>query len=267
MSPPRLNARALPVTALATISPAATVGRVGGGKSLGSRGTKTHTVPVATRAAKCFAPIDDSMTDRCAPAQVSLAAPTRFRGLSGLFLGQLIAAVNAIRSRNQPALASARGTADAPNRRSSYVFTNRATAPALPLSISEADLAFFERLLGEIQIAYGGEATEELGARTTPEMFSYFSHDLYENGKQGRRTILADVKLLSGDLWESWTENGSDYATVAMCYSLVDATIDRQTGALISGDAIHAAPATELWTFRRDERADGWELSAIQQAA
>jgi predicted lipid-binding transport protein (Tim44 family) len=77
------------------------------------------------------------------------------------------------------------------------------------------------------------------------------------------------VKLLQGDLSEAWREGGSDYATVAMRFSLVDATVDRASGKVVSGDRTHPTEATELWTFRRDDRAraDGWQLSAIQQAA
>jgi predicted lipid-binding transport protein (Tim44 family) len=266
MSPPRLNAGAVPLAHLAIRAADSAVGRVGGGKSLGSRGTKTHTAPTATKTIRRTAPIKDSMTDESAPAS-GATRPSRPGGLSGL-LGGLVRGVNAIRRRGEPDPASVRDPGGTPNR-SSYIFINRPSAPALPLSIGKLDFDCFEMLLGQIQTAYGREDTEELGSRTTPEMFSRFSQDLHDNASQGRRTYLADIKLLSGELSEAWSENGSDYATVAMRYALVDATVDRASGALISGDAVHASEATELWTFRRDDRAraDGWELSAIQQAA
>jgi predicted lipid-binding transport protein (Tim44 family) len=267
MSSPSLTARALPLAALAIVAAEAAIGRVGGGKSLGSRGTQTHTAPKATKIAQRTAPITVSMTHRRVPA-AAWAEPSRPRGLIGLLLGELIAAVNAIRGRNQLAHAPARNSASTPNR-SPYIFMNGPAAPVWPLSIDKDDFACFERLLGEIQTAYAREDTEALGARTTPEMFSYFSRDLYDNAKQGRRNDPANIKLLAGELSEAWSESGSDYATVAMRYSLVDATVDRATGTLISGDASHALEATELWTFRRDDRVrdNGWELSAIQQAA
>jgi predicted lipid-binding transport protein (Tim44 family) len=77
------------------------------------------------------------------------------------------------------------------------------------------------------------------------------------------------VKLLQGDVSEAWREDGSDYATVAMRFALVDATVDRASGRVVSGDRDRPTEATELWTFRRDDRTpgDGWQLSAIQQAA
>jgi predicted lipid-binding transport protein (Tim44 family) len=83
------------------------------------------------------------------------------------------------------------------------------------------------------------------------------------------RNEIGPAKLLQGDLAEAWREGGSDYATVAMRYSLVDATLDRTTGRVISGDRAAPQEVTEVWTFRRDERdpEQGWHLSAIQQVA
>jgi predicted lipid-binding transport protein (Tim44 family) len=104
---------------------------------------------------------------------------------------------------------------------------------------------------------------------TTPEMLSYFNEELANNAKRGVRNEISDVKLLQGDVSEAWRENGSDNATVAMRFSLVDAIVDEANGGLVSGDRTRSTEATELWTFRRDDRApaDGWQLSAIQQAA
>ena len=137
------------------------------------------------------------------------------------------------------------------------------------IAIGQPDLDSFEKLLGEIQAAYGREDTTRLGDLTTPEMLSYFSEDLADNAKEGVRDEISDVKLLQGDVSEAWREDGSDYATVAMRFALVDATVDRATGRVVSGDRDRATEATELWTFRRDDRApgEGWQLSAIQQAA
>lgn len=309
----RLNAVALSLAAgLALVTIDMADARVGGGKSFGSRGTKTYTVPPSTKTAPGAAPIDRSMTDKRGPTAAQGAQPgaagaaaqtSRFGGwrgmlLGGLFVGALagifgfgaIASVlgfllqfaliggaiyfivSFFRSRNQPAVASASGPADVvrgtPNR-SPFAFGNGAAPTVSPLAIGQEDLDCFEKLLGEIQTAYGREDTEELGAKTTPEMLSYFSQELRDNEAQGLRNEVSGVKLLQGDLSEAWRENGSDYATVAMRYSLVDATVERETGKVVSGDAAHASEAIELWTFRRDDRAraDGWQLSAIQQAA
>jgi predicted lipid-binding transport protein (Tim44 family) len=312
MSFSRLNAAALALAAgLALVTTDMADARMGGGKSFGSRGSKTYTAPPATKTAPGAAPIERSMTDKRAPTTAQGAQPgvggaaqaSRFGGWGGILMGGLFVfalagifgagamagvlgfllqfaliggaiyfVVNYFRSRNQPALAPARGSGDpgrdTPNR-SPFTFSNGAAAPVSALTLGKEDFDSFERLLGEIQTAYGREDTEQLGAKTTPEMFSHFSQELYDNESQGLRNEVSDVKLLQGDLSEAWRENGSDYATVAMRYSLVDATVERETGKVVSGDPTHSSEATELWTFRRDDRAraDGWQLSAIQQAA
>lgn len=182
--------------------------------------------------------------------------------------------VGFIRSRMQPAVASgpASGRAAPPQRDLPYqaVASNGSAAPsASTIAIGQPDLDRFEKLLGDIQTAYAREDVDRLGAMTTPEMLSYFSQELSDSAKQGVRNEISDVKLLQGDVSEAWREDGSDYATVAMRFSLVDATVDRASGRVVSGDRERPTEATELWTFRRDDRArgDGWQLSAIQQAA
>ena len=64
---------------------------------------------------------------------------------------------------------------------------------------------------------------------------------------------------------EAWREGESEYATVAMRFSLVDKTIDRATGRLIEGSE-QPIEVTEVWTFVRP-RGGTWELSAIQQTS
>lgn len=211
-----------------------------------------------------------------------------FGGLTGIasFLGLLMQValigglawlvIRYFRSRNQPALARASAEGSSPasprdvlNRLRQTVASNGgAAASGSPaLAIEAADYDAFGKLLGDIQGAYGREDTDALGAMTTPEMLSYFSQDLAENAKRGLHNEVSDVKLLQGDLSEAWRETGSDYATVAMRFSLVDATVDRATGKVVSGDRTVPGEVTEVWTFRRDDRApaQGWQLSAIQQ--
>ena len=95
-------------------------------------------------------------------------------------------------------------------------------------------------------------------------MLSYFAEDLARNASRGVVNRVSDVKLLQGDLAEAWREGNTDYATVAMKFSLVDQMVDRATGRVVEGDD-HPQIVTEVWTFRR-ERGGNWLLSAIQQA-
>ena len=132
-----------------------------------------------------------------------------------------------------------------------------------PLEIQPADYEAFERLLGEIQAAWSNEDVAKLHTLATPEMVSYFSKDLEENKARNDVNKVTDVKLLQGDLAEAWREGETDFASVAMRFSLVDKTTERTTGRLVSGSET-PIEATEVWTFAR-QRGSDWELSAIQQ--
>ena len=133
-----------------------------------------------------------------------------------------------------------------------------------PITIAPSDYDAFEKLLGDIQAAWSNEDLNTLRTLATPEMESYFTQDLVANDKRGVVNKVSNVKLLQGDLAEAWQEGTTDYATVAMRFSLVDKIIERTSGRVVDGSD---APqeVTEVWTFAR--RSGGhWELSAIQQA-
>jgi predicted lipid-binding transport protein (Tim44 family) len=142
-------------------------------------------------------------------------------------------------------------------------FGGQAAPATEPLEIKGEDFDTFERLLGEVQTAYGKEDLAGLRSRVTPEMLSYYAEDFSENASRGVINELSDVKLLQGDLAESWREGDKDYATVAMRYSLKDRYVDRATGRASDGND-QLQEATELWTFTRVPGGN-WLLSAIQQ--
>ena len=132
-----------------------------------------------------------------------------------------------------------------------------------PLEIVASDYEAFERLLGEIQAAWSNEDVAKLYTLATPEMVSYFSGDLEQNRARNVVNKVSDTKLLQGDLAEAWREGNSDYASVAMRFSMIDKTVDRASGRLVEGSE-QPTEATEVWTFLRPRGAN-WELSAIQQ--
>ncbi|MFZ4786985.1 MAG: TIM44-like domain-containing protein [Beijerinckiaceae bacterium] len=133
-----------------------------------------------------------------------------------------------------------------------------------PLQIGDSDYAAFEKLLSAVQDAYSREDLSALRGLATPEMVSYFGDDLARNSQKGLVDSVTQVKLLQGDLAESWTESGSDYASVAMRFSFINAMIERASNRVVSGDPNQVQEATEIWTFRRASGGT-WMLSAIQQ--
>lgn len=129
------------------------------------------------------------------------------------------------------------------------------------IGTTPGDFDTFERLLGEIQAAYGAEDLGRLRARLTPEMLSYFAEELAANASRGVVNRVAGVKLLKGDLAEAWREGATEYATVAMRYAIDDRMVDRVSDRTVEGGP---QEVTELWTFMR-ARGGSWLLSAIQQ--
>jgi predicted lipid-binding transport protein (Tim44 family) len=132
-----------------------------------------------------------------------------------------------------------------------------------PLEILPADYEAFERLLGDIQAAWSNEDVAKLHTLATPEMVSYFTKDLEANRARNVVNKVSGTKLLQGDLAEAWREGDTDFASVAMRFSLIDNTVDRTSGRLVEGSE-QPSEVTEVWTFLRP-RGGNWELSAIQQ--
>ena len=211
-----------------------------------------------------------------------------FGGLAGVasFLGLLLQvglvvvlaalAVRWFRARQQPAYA---GPGGGPSARSALggmfggLGGGAASAGPAPqasgrtddVGIGPSDYTAFEEALVAIQTAYGREDLAALRGLVTPEMVTYFADDLAGNASRGVVNQVSDVRLLQGDLAESWREGTAEYATVAMRFSLIDATVERATGRVVEGGRTPVEVA-ELWTFRR-ERGGRWLLSAIQQTA
>ncbi|CAM5771826.1 Tim44 domain-containing protein [Bosea minatitlanensis] len=189
-----------------------------------------------------------------------------------LIVGAVMLAIRFFRRRSEPQLAGA----GAPYAREAYGARPDAPRPgfgggaaqpaATPIQLEAADFNAFERLLGEINTAYSNEDEAGLRRRVTPEMFGYFDEDLTENARRGVADRVSDVKLLQGDLSQAWREGATDYATVSMRFSLVNALYDRQSGRVVEGDANAVQEVREFWTFQR-ERGGAWLLSGIQQAA
>ena len=132
-----------------------------------------------------------------------------------------------------------------------------------PITISPADYQQFEQLLQGVQAAWSAHDLNGLQGMATPEMVSYFGEQLSEQVSRGVRNSVTDINLVSGDLSQAWTEQGRDYATVAMRFSMIDVTKDA-TARVVDGSATEHVTATEIWTFVRS-RGGHWILSAIQQ--
>jgi predicted lipid-binding transport protein (Tim44 family) len=174
-------------------------------------------------------------------------------------------------SANVPAYANASAAPGAPpaqgplaNARSGFGFGLGGGSNDAPLEIKPDDYDAFERLLGEVNTAWSNQDIAKLHTLATPEMVSYFTEDMNANKQRGVVNTVSGVKLLQGDLAEAWREGPTDYATVALRYSLVDKTVDQATNKIVEGSDT-PTEVTDVWTFTR-RPGSGWELSAIQYA-
>jgi predicted lipid-binding transport protein (Tim44 family) len=165
------------------------------------------------------------------------------------------------RNMAQPAYAGA-GPTSAPDFRTGMGGFGFGTA-STPLQIQPADYEAFERLLSETQAAWSDEDMARLGRLATPEMVAFFERDMADNRARNQINKVSGTKLLQGDLSEAWREGDTDYASVAMRFSMVDRMLDRATGRPVGGSD-QPQEAVEVWTFVRPRGGD-WMLSAIQQ--
>src|SRR4051795_5060959 len=62
-----------------------------------------------------------------------------------------------------------------------------------PIQLQPDDFSAFEKLLGEVQTAYGREDLGALRSRVTPEMLSYYSDELAHNASNGDVNQISDV--------------------------------------------------------------------------
>jgi predicted lipid-binding transport protein (Tim44 family) len=136
-------------------------------------------------------------------------------------------------------------------------------------TVDDRDLNAFQSIHAAVQEAWGQGDLGRLRQLMTPEMLSYFSEELTRNASAGVRNIVSNVRLLKGEISESWEEGDLQYATAYMRWSAIDHDVrlggaPGQPDAVISGDPRTPTEAEEMWTFVR-RRGGNWLLSAIQQ--
>ncbi|MTJ80119.1 MAG: Tim44 domain-containing protein [Telmatospirillum sp.] len=130
--------------------------------------------------------------------------------------------------------------------------------------LTQEDLSSFERILTGIQAAWSRNDVDGLRHLVTPEMAGYMAEQLAGNAARGLSNQVQQVRLLQGDVNETWREGGAEYATVTMRWEAGDFMVRIDNGAGAAGDPRSPVATTEVWTLVR-QRNGGWLLSAIQQ--
>jgi predicted lipid-binding transport protein (Tim44 family) len=267
--------------------------RAGGGSSFGSRGSRTYVAPPATRTAPGYvAPLGSAPSYGArgygggSPFMRGIMGGLIGAGIAGLLFGgmhgigglfgllirillvvwlvrwllRLFAGRSALAGGGMPPGVLGAGFAGG----MSPAGVTPVQPAGTPLAVQPEDYEQFEAALQRVQAAWSAGDIATLQRLTTPEMAATFAQQLQDLHARGLRNEVSDVRLLQGDLSEAWRENGADYATVAMRFSMIDVTSDA-SGRVVEGAPGEHVEARELWTFLRPP-GGVWVLSAIQQS-
>ena len=283
------------------LAPAMGWTKAGSGGSFGSRGSHTYSAPGATRTSPYgAAPMQRSITPNTAPAYGGYGSGYRGRSpfMSGLLGGLIGAGIVGMlfghglfggmhgfgglfglliqlllvfwlvrwllrRFFGTPAFAPGNSFARTAAPPGALPMGGAAPPGGAPLQIAPSDYQAFEQVLYAVQAAWSAHDLNRLQQLATPEMVGVFGEQMAEQASRGVRNIVSDVRLEQGDVAEAWSEDGRDYATVAMRFAMHDATRDG-AGRIVDGSVSEWVSTTEYWTFVR-ARGGQWILSAIQQ--
>jgi predicted lipid-binding transport protein (Tim44 family) len=279
------------VPLMAALGPAPADARLGGGFSLGSRGSQTFRPPRQTTLAPGVAPFQRAQPQAPGsgmagggfgngrPFMSGLMGGLIGAGVLGLLFGggfmrmglgfgglfgtllQLLILFFVIRWLMRRFL----GGRAAGRQPSVFAPAPQAGgAPSLtPYQLTESDRQAFAQCLVYVQQAWGAGDLNAIAQAATPEMMGYFREQFATLSRQGLRNRVANVSVDGMELSESWSEGDTDFATVALRFSMLDVTEDAH-GQVVDGSPTVRALVTEVWTFTR-RRGGHWILAAIQQ--
>ena len=129
---------------------------------------------------------------------------------------------------------------------------------------TQDDLMAFERLLQEVQATWTNGDEAGLRRAATSELAGYMLEQIADDRAQGLQNRVEQVRLLKGDVTETWREPGAEYVTVLITWSGVDYTVRTNTNQVVEGDLQHPQETTEVWTMVR-RSGSPWQVTAIQQ--
>jgi predicted lipid-binding transport protein (Tim44 family) len=118
----------------------------------------------------------------------------------------------------------------------------------------------------KIQGAWADRDLSTVKHLLTAEMFGLLQEDVEKMRRDGQINRLQNIAVREVNLTEAWQESGQDYLTVRIYATLLDYTVNEQTGEVVSGSKVDPVKFEEYWTFTRPVGNNPWQLSAINQA-
>ena len=127
---------------------------------------------------------------------------------------------------------------------------------------------FTDACMDQFFLIQGAWANRDMsGVRNilTDGMFGTLREDAEKLKAKKQINRLENIAVRSVEIVELWQEGGEDFITVNIYASLLDYTIDEQTGQVVSGSRTEPVKFNEYWTFARPVGDHPWKLSAISQ--
>lgn len=118
----------------------------------------------------------------------------------------------------------------------------------------------------KVQGAWNKQDTAALNRLCGSELMQSWQEELSRLSARGQQNRMENIALSSSEITEAWTESGQDFITVRLNANLLDYTVDRSSGAVVSGSADEPIQFEEYWTFSRPVGPNAWKLTAVQQA-
>ena len=118
----------------------------------------------------------------------------------------------------------------------------------------------------KVQGAWNKQDTATLNRLCGTELMQSWQEELSRLSASGQQNRMENIALSSSEITEAWTESGQDFITVRLNANLLDYTVDKRSGAVVSGSADEPIHFEEYWTFSRPVGPNAWKLTAVQQA-
>jgi predicted lipid-binding transport protein (Tim44 family) len=118
----------------------------------------------------------------------------------------------------------------------------------------------------KVQGAWNKQDTATLNRLCGSELMQSWQEELSRLSASGQQNRMENIALSSSEITEAWTESGQDFITVRLNANLLDYTVDKRSGAVVSGSADEPIHFEEYWTFSRPVGPNAWKLTAVQQA-
>jgi predicted lipid-binding transport protein (Tim44 family) len=116
----------------------------------------------------------------------------------------------------------------------------------------------------KIQGAWMNRDLTPVNGLLTDEMRRIFQSDLEKLISDKQINRLENIAVRKVDIVEAWQESGQDYINTLIYANLLDYTTD-ENGSVLSGSKSDPVKFEEHWTFTRPVGNNTWKLSAIDQ--